>query len=370
MRRSTYNVIGCLGIAWLILVIPNVNAQTNQSTKSAEQAEDVIKVYSELVQTDVMVFDRQGRFVNGLKQEDFELRVDGKPQSISFFDQVQAGTAGEDAKLAAARGKALPTKAGEIGLAPLDRGRPVFFFVDDLHLTTSSMDQTRKLLLRYIERDLKQNDQAAIITASGALGFLEQLTDDKVVLRTAAEHLTARPAGRRDTDNPPMSDYEALQISRGDKDTLRYFVDILVKQSSGMVPASIESMVRARAAAIMQQVNVAATKTLSSLRNIVHSGADVPGRKVLSFSLTVLSSTKIVRIRPNGCIQSRLSRAVQVRLFTRLIRGLTAYLGDVENNTPIDTSGGLIRGRQGEVAASQDVLSALGSNTGGRALLR
>ena len=38
---------------------------------------DVLRVFTELVQTDVMVFDKQGHFVEGLKKEDFELRIDG-----------------------------------------------------------------------------------------------------------------------------------------------------------------------------------------------------------------------------------------------------------------------------------------------------
>src|SRR6266403_4450436 len=81
-------------------------AQAPQNPKPAE--DDIVKVYTDLVQTDVMVFDKQGRFVNGLKREDFELRIDGNPQPIGSLDLVRAGTASEDAQLAAARGTARP----------------------------------------------------------------------------------------------------------------------------------------------------------------------------------------------------------------------------------------------------------------------
>ena len=46
---------------------------------------------TELVQTDAIVVDRQGRFVDNLQREQFELRVDGRPQRISFFERVPAG---------------------------------------------------------------------------------------------------------------------------------------------------------------------------------------------------------------------------------------------------------------------------------------
>jgi len=42
-------------------------------------------VRTELVQTDVMVFDRKGLFVDGLKSEQFALKIDNKPQTIAFF---------------------------------------------------------------------------------------------------------------------------------------------------------------------------------------------------------------------------------------------------------------------------------------------
>jgi hypothetical protein len=39
-----------------------------------------------------MVFDKKGRFVDGLQREQFELIVNGKPQPISSFEQVRAGS--------------------------------------------------------------------------------------------------------------------------------------------------------------------------------------------------------------------------------------------------------------------------------------
>src|SRR5437762_13821602 len=81
-----------------------VLGQTRQNSPPAEQAEDVVKINTELVQTDVMVFDKQGHFVNGLRAQDFELRIDGKSQPISFFELVSAGSANEESQLAAARG--------------------------------------------------------------------------------------------------------------------------------------------------------------------------------------------------------------------------------------------------------------------------
>ena len=72
--------------------------------QASEQSDDVLRIRTELVQTDVMVFDKQGRFVEGLGPEQFELSLDGKAQSISFFERVTAGSSAEAAQLVAARG--------------------------------------------------------------------------------------------------------------------------------------------------------------------------------------------------------------------------------------------------------------------------
>ncbi len=53
---------------------------------------DVLKINTELVQTGITVFDKQERFVDGLTKQDFDLRVDGRPVSISFFENIWTGS--------------------------------------------------------------------------------------------------------------------------------------------------------------------------------------------------------------------------------------------------------------------------------------
>src|SRR6266568_8600618 len=78
------------GIAGTLALAISICAQTKPS-QTREQA-DVIRVNTELVQTDVMVFDKKGRFVDGLKADQFALKIDGKPQPVSFFERVTSGS--------------------------------------------------------------------------------------------------------------------------------------------------------------------------------------------------------------------------------------------------------------------------------------
>ncbi len=82
--------------------------------QSPMQTGQVIPVHVGLVQTDVMVFDKQGRFVPGLKMDQFELRIDGKAQPLSFFEMVAAGSSFDEAIWAKAVGKAAPSGETEV----------------------------------------------------------------------------------------------------------------------------------------------------------------------------------------------------------------------------------------------------------------
>jgi hypothetical protein len=68
------------------------SAQAQNEGQSGKQSDDVLRIKTELVQTDVSVFDKQGRFVEGLRPEQFLLTINGKPLPISFFERVSTGS--------------------------------------------------------------------------------------------------------------------------------------------------------------------------------------------------------------------------------------------------------------------------------------
>src|SRR3954454_8929019 len=88
----------CAALLALFALAPASVAQQNPPDKPAD---DVLRISTELVQTGVTVFDKQGHFVEGLRPEQFEVRVDGKPVKVSFFERVVAGTADEEKQVAA-----------------------------------------------------------------------------------------------------------------------------------------------------------------------------------------------------------------------------------------------------------------------------
>ena len=336
-----------------------------QEQAPARPGPDVVRVKTSLVQTDVMVFDKQGRFVDGLKREQFVLKVDGKPRDISFFERIVAGSRNEEAQLAAARGK---SAGGNTGAVPLDRGRTIFFFIDDIHLSPGSLKQTRLLLQRFIDRDMRQNDEAAIASTSGQIGFLQQLTDDKMVLQAAALRLQGRTYTTRDSQRPPMTEYQAQLIEAGSEDVLRFFVDELIRLEPSLPQNMAASIILGRASQIAQQTDYITNATLNSLATLVKNSASLPGRK-----LVLLISDGFLLNNRNGDSNDRLRRitsgaaAASVIIYSIDARGLTSGMPDASQEMAFDPSGRLQRGAAGEITATQDGLNALAVDTGGRA---
>ncbi|HEX8070287.1 MAG TPA: VWA domain-containing protein [Pyrinomonadaceae bacterium] len=333
------------------------------------QTEDELRINVDLVQADVLVLDREGRFVDNLTRDDFTLGVDGRPQPIAFFERVTAGSLSEEAQLALARGRAGGGAMTGSNRQPLDRGRTVFFFVDDFHLTTTSAAQVRQLLRRFIDADLGQNDQMAIIAASGRVGFLQQMTDERAVLHAAVERVRPGPTVN-DYQQPPMTVWQALAVEQNDKGVLGYFVGQLVRDS-GLDPDTAIVQVVARAHALLHQSADLTAKTLYALDGALRPVASLPGRKLFFF----LSDGFYVD-RANTSTFGQLRRVADtaarsgVVIYSLDTRGLSvAGLPDAASGATADPTGQLLSNDLGALRAAQDPLNALARDTGGRAFL-
>lgn len=358
--RSNANASICV-----LLCVQLLHAQAPDPT--SQRQSDVLRVFTELVQTDVMVFNKNGDFVHGLKKEDFELRIDGKTKPIDFFETIKAGSANEESQLAAARGVRSNAKI-QSSPVPLDRGRPVYFYVDDLHLDLQGVRTTQKLIRNFIDQEMGQNDELAVAAASGQIGFLSQLTDNKAVLRAAVDRLQYRSYSGRDPETPRMTEYQALLISNYDNDVTNFFVDYLISDNPGLSRSVAEQMVRNRAEGISRQASNVTTNTLVGLERLVRSINKVPGRKLIffisdGFYLHERNSTNRERLR-------RITSAAAgsgVVIYSIDSRGLDS--GGADTSSQIVSRGGRVLGASSdELVAAQHGLNALASDTGGKAI--
>jgi VWFA-related protein len=342
-------------------------------TQAQTEPDDVVRVNTELVQTDVMVFDKSGKFVTGLKREQFELSVDGKPQPLTFFEQVRAGTS-KDFSLRSTG--ASPTAVSETSAISENRGRTIVFFVDDLHLAPDSLARTRQLLAKFIDNEMNENDRVAFASTSGDIGFLQQFTDYKSVLRAAAGRLTHHPYNVRDmTDSrTPMSEYIALTIERkDDPGVLQFYIDRCLQEAFPLryKRETCEVQVKSRARLILLQSASLTLNTYSSLESLMRTATLLPGRKLVFFiSDGFLLDTGPRNADPRDKLRQITDAALRAGtvIYTIDARGLFSGQLDATNNVPFDTQNRLDQVSLREGPASQDALNALAADTGGRAL--
>lgn len=363
-------IIFAVIISCLTLVVAS-QAQKPAPTKPAETVDDVIRVNTSLVQTDVTVVDKRGRVIAGLTPDQFELRVDSKPQPVTFFEEIIAGSPAEEKQLKAAReGKSstsVPTTTDE-----RNQGQIIFFFVDDVHLAGESWARARSLLFDFVNHKMKENDRVAIVSTTGQIGFLQQLTTNKAVLREAISRLNPKYNPETTASQVTISEVDANMVeNHADRGLFNYLVLATMREYQMQNPLNAVTMVKNRVRQINQQGKTAELATLYKLESLIRSTTPLAGRKVVFF----ISDGFVADIkRSNGAeVVQRIGReaanagAVIYALDTR-----ATYFGpgaDVSRNDYPDYSGGTAWRSIAESKAPQEPLETLSDETGGRSYL-
>jgi VWFA-related protein len=140
------------------------------------------------VELPTVVVDRQGRFVGGLSETDFEVYEDGKRQTISTFRVVD---------LQMKHAEAPPTLEDtlevdvETNAAPFD-GRLYVLLIDDLHIDFVNTTPTQELARRFVDMQVGAGDLAAIVCTSGRTVASQDFTASRRLLLRAVDGCTGR----------------------------------------------------------------------------------------------------------------------------------------------------------------------------------
>jgi VWFA-related protein len=142
------------------------------------------------------VVTKDGKQVTDLTPEDFEIFEDGKKQVITNFSYVS----NLPSSLPETAVKAVPKRTGlpvvPPAIRPDDPRRTVALVVDDLGISTESVEPLKIQLRKFIDQQLQPNDLVAIIRTGGEVGALQQFTTDKRLLYRAVERLRRHPCSR------------------------------------------------------------------------------------------------------------------------------------------------------------------------------
>jgi VWFA-related protein len=269
-RDATRSLV-CL-LAGLAAAMP-VRAQAPEAPKP----ELLVPTSVEVVRLEVVVTEKRGRPRAGLRREDFAVLEDGQPQPIVQFQAFARPQS------VSTLPPSPPAGTEEDEAETLLPARYVVLAIDDVHMEFESLSRVRKALSRFLEEDLRPEDQVALVTTSGASALSQEFTSDRAVLQQVLSRLSAQ--GRRSewSDVPYISEYQAELIENGDSMALDAAAQEILQAGLLLDVGSAEEAARHKSRAILAEAVYNARLTLEALESLCRGLSGLTGRKALFF---------------------------------------------------------------------------------------
>ncbi len=153
--------------------------------------EVTFKVEVNYVEEDVRVVDRDGNFVRGLKQEDFQVLEDGKPQKVQTFGMVDIPNTRPRKPLYLGP-DALPIEPDVAVNKQVLDGRLYLIVLDDYHVAPLRSQNVRNLARRFVLEKLGPDDQAAVVVTSGLTRASQDFTQNRRLLVEAIDNFVGQ----------------------------------------------------------------------------------------------------------------------------------------------------------------------------------
>jgi VWFA-related protein len=171
------------------MVTQAVVTQTPQKPQQEIAPDDIIRITTSLVQTDVVIVDKDDHVIPDIKLDEIKVSDNGKRQDVKFLEFVTPEAAPRiEGKLSIA-GNSVEGDAAR-NLTAGDLRRVFAFVVDDLTIPNEDIVNVRKLLTDFVDNKMGEGDLVAIVRVVGGSGLLQQFTSDKRILRTAIDRIT------------------------------------------------------------------------------------------------------------------------------------------------------------------------------------
>lgn len=270
---------------------PAVTAPSQAKTSDSSQevnthdATTPFSVRVNLVPIRVVVRDPHGHAVPNLRQDDFQISEDRRPQVISLFSVETPAPAPSQP---AADTSSSHAAESERPSAPLVRPvRFVALLFDDVHLPFGELARIRNVADQYIDSSLVPTDRFAVFTISGQ--SQTDFTDDRAKLHEALLHIQPRPvtaSGSSGAGECPSIDYYQADLiqNRHDAEALAVGTyDALVCQFSNdrRFLGAAQGLAESTAQRILSSGDTQTQASFRRLREIVRRMTVVSGQRII-----------------------------------------------------------------------------------------
>ena len=285
----------CLASLMLLYCVAGIAVQDDASRTESKGGREPkkIKVETGLQEVQVVVTDKEGRIVENLAKNDFELLENDRLQEISFFTVSEIESV-SDLKSGPETGKPeLPTgtpapqaaeNESQSAIRKLESppARTTLLFVDNLHLPFGSLNWVKQALHRFISEQMTDRDMVALAT-SHTLGVAQEYTRNRRLLHYAVEQISygAPVVDSRSLFTPNIA-AGVLDEKLDESIAARQIIcqESFIENQPENCPL-ILNLMRNKATQILSRASYDRRNTLSILRAYAEQMADLPGKRMI-----------------------------------------------------------------------------------------
>ncbi|MBN2321430.1 MAG: VWA domain-containing protein [Acidobacteria bacterium] len=284
-----------LAILPLMYCVAGIAVQDDASRTESKGGREPkkIRVETDLQEVLVVVTDKEGRIVENLAKNDFELLENDRLQEISFFTVSEVESI-SDAKSAPEAGKPEQPAGTPVSRATENESRSVIqklespparttlLFVDNLHLSFGSLNWVKQALHRFINEQMTDRDMVSLAT-SHTLGVAQEYTRDRRLLHYAVEQISygAPVVDSRSLFTPNIA--AGVLDEKLDESIVAREVIIQedrIENQAENCPL-ILNLMRNKATQVLSRAAYDRRNTLSILRAYAEQMTDLPGKRMI-----------------------------------------------------------------------------------------
>src|ERR1700704_261924 len=224
MRRALRSAAWTLALA---VTLCTVASHAQQAQAPPPPAQPVFRTGINFVRVDVIVSDKNGANIADLKQSDFEITEDGKPQTVESFKfiKLDGGVApGPDGPP-----RAIRTDEDEEREAARDDVRLFAVFLDDYHVRRLASMSVRDPLTKFIETQLGPSDMVGLMYPLQSLLNVRMTRNHKAIVQGIQ-----RFVGRK-YDYTPMNEIEQQYANYPTETVERIRVKVSLSALKGLI---------------------------------------------------------------------------------------------------------------------------------------
>jgi VWFA-related protein len=215
-----------------------------QQTIAAQGKPSSIQINVTRVLVPVVVRDRQGRAVDDLKRDDFQVLDEGKPRPLSGFTLERRGTNERAAADTTETGQSSQPPAQAAPQSSMLPDRITVFLFDDMHLSPEDLGYAKQAGIKALDGALTGSDVAAVVSTSGKTN--SGLTRDHANLQNAIATLQLHSTNQFEkSDCPYISYYQAdLMLNENDSHAVQDALAQVLNCDPGINPQTDLPMAR------------------------------------------------------------------------------------------------------------------------------